>query len=536
MSYPATLHALVIEDEEGTKVAYEEIFNRLASQSGGLPFRLAKPLFAFSYEEARQILEESKIFHLVILDLRLPLRLGLPAPEDQELGLELLTRCANRDSFPIPAMLVISAQIGLTDQVRIQQTMHLSFHYGCPLVKGDISFMEEAIRRACREANNYTEVGVHLRTSSGREQYPTLSPRDEDLLRRSVLQAGGCIGLDLNWWQAKPSYDEHQWTKVLMGRFLLDDGGGASRPKFFKLMPTAEAQTAIDCARRVAQKLAHINVIGTVKADSTSLMVTEKVGAQDARPKPLAGALASLSSENVVRIAGQIASQVEQLGGLQSESKPLREILWPNHDAENLANQWNRLRGGVAETTIKDVDPIEVFSAVSGCGKRIRLKIRPIVHGDLHMGNVALDVTDDSVEAYIFDPGACKSDVAGRDIASLEVSAILHQRIPFEIVADICSALYPSPGSPAGPDAGASSAQARNTIEFVTGLRTAARSWNDPWLYALTVFDSVLIQVGGLTTGLSGNYIDDPRCAVYVLAAVTAWYQSLQNDGVEPAV
>lgn len=64
------------------------------------------------------------------------------------------------------------------------------------------------------------------------------------------------------------------------------------------------------------------------------------------------------------------------------------------------------------------------------------------LYGDLHMGNIALDVTDESADAYIFDPGACRGDVAGRDIASLELSAILHQRIPFDSVVEICSVLY----------------------------------------------------------------------------------------------
>src|SRR6266566_6250657 len=150
MSYPSILQVLVIEDDEGTKVAYEVVFARLSSESSGLPFRPAKPLFAFSYEQALQFLEGSKIFHLVILDLRLPQRQGMPELGDQELGLELLTRCSNRDSYPIPAMLVISGHIGSTDQTRIQQTMQQSFYCGRPLVKGDLSLLEEAIRWSCR--------------------------------------------------------------------------------------------------------------------------------------------------------------------------------------------------------------------------------------------------------------------------------------------------------------------------------------------------------------------------------------------------
>jgi CheY-like chemotaxis protein len=533
MSYPAMLQALVIEDEEGPKVAYEEIFKKLASESSGLPFRPAPPRFAFSYEQALQFVEGSKIFHLVILDLRLPQRQGMPELEDEELGLDLLIRCANRDRFPIPAALVISGHIGSTDQIHMQQTLHQGFCYGRPLVKGDFSLLEEAIRRACREVARYTAVGIHLR-ASGRDQYPTLSPRDEDLLRRSVLQENGRIGLDLDWWSAKLSRDqsldstvEPQWTKVLMGRYLLDEDGGASRPMFFKLMPTSEAQSAIDGARRAAQRLAHITIVSSVVARSASLMVTEKVGAQDARPRPLGEVFGDFDSERMLKIARQIASQVDQLGDLLPESRPLRAILWPAHDVGNLAGQWSRFRDDLPLQA--GAEPVNLYSRLSVCEERIRLNMRSIVHGDLHIGNVALDVSDGSAEAYVFDPGACGSDVAGRDIASLEVSAILHQRIAIEAVIEICSALYRSSGPSEVADAGALSAQVGNTIQFVTGLRAAVAGWNDRWLYALMVFDSALIQVGGLATELSGNYIDDPRCAVYVLAAAAAWYQSLQS-------
>jgi hypothetical protein len=362
-----------------------------------------------------------------------------------------------------------------------------------------------------------------------------LSPRDEDLLRRSVLQESGRIGLDLNWWSAKTSYNKQQWTKVLMGRYLLDEGAGASRPRFFKLMPTSESQSAIDSARRVAQRLAHISIVSTVESRGTSLMVTEKVGAQDARPKPLIEVLSSLDPEQVLQISRQIAFQVEQLGDLLPESKPLRAILWPAHDAENLARQWSRFRSKLPEQAALGVEPIALYSILIACEKRIRLNVRPIVHGDLHIGNVALDLTAESAEAYIFDPGACRSDVAGKDIASLEVSAILHQRIALETLVEICSVLYASSNPTGTADVGTFSAQARNTIQLVRGLRTAAMRWNDPSLYALMVFDSVLIQVGGLAAGLSGNYIDDPRCAAHVLAVTAAWYKSFQGADEDAA-
>ena len=528
MSYPATLQTLVIEDQEEVKVAYSGILSKLAAEGGGLPFRPAPPRFAFSYEQAIHFLEGSEIFHLVILDLRLPEKQGMPAPEDQDLGLDLLTQCAGRDRYPIPALLVISAHIGRIDQIRMQQTLQHSFYHGQSIVK-DFSYLEPAIRRAFRDLTKYTAVGIHLRASAT-DQYPTLSPRDEDLLRRSVLQESGRIGLDLNWWSAKTSCDKQQWTKVLMGRYLLDEGAGASRPKFFKLMPTSEAQSAIDSARRVAQRLAHISIVSTVESKGTSLMVTEKVGAQDARPKPLAEVISNLDPAQVLQVSRQIAFQVEQLGDLLPESKPLRAILWPTHDTENLASQWSRFRSKLPEQAA-GVEPIALYLTLRACEERIRLNVRPIVHGDLHIGNVALDLTAQSAEAYIFDPGACRSDVAGKDIASLEVSAILHQRIALETLVEICSVLYASSDPTGTADVGTFSAQARNTIQLIRSLRTAAMRWNDPSLYALMVFDSVLIQVGGLAAGRSGNYIDDPRCAVHVLAVTAAWYRSFQGTG-----
>ena len=69
MSYPLTIHALVIEDEEGAKDAYKGIFESITAEVTGLPFSAVLPSFAFSYEEAVACLESSKIFHVVVLDL-----------------------------------------------------------------------------------------------------------------------------------------------------------------------------------------------------------------------------------------------------------------------------------------------------------------------------------------------------------------------------------------------------------------------------------------------------------------------------------
>lgn len=69
----------------------------------------------------------------------------------------------------------------------------------------------------------------------------------------------------------------------------------------------------------------------------------------------------------------------------------------------------------------------------------------------------------------------------------------------------------------------------KNIVEFIRGLRDAARAWNDPDVYALMVFDFALIQVGGLAFGSSGNKIWDQRSAVYLLAVVADWYLRLRQ-------
>jgi CheY-like chemotaxis protein len=535
MSYPVTLQPLVIEDEDGPVDAYKSIFSTISSENGAFPFRPAPPVFAFSYEKAIECLESSKIFHLVILDLRLPQRDDVPALEDQELGLDLLSRCTERDRYPIPALLVISGHIGSTEQTLMQDTLRGHFHYGRSFAKGDYTLLQEEIRRACREALTYSAVGIHLR-ASGRDQYPTLTPRDEDLLRRSVLQQGGRSGVDLSWWSAKPSYEAvpggpavDPWTKILMGRYLLDDGRGASRPKFFKLMPGSGARAVIESARQVEQKLAHIRVTSTILSKTTSLMVTEKVGARDARPKPLEEVLAKLRPDQVLRVCDQIVSQVRQLGDLLQESRPLKAILWPAHDSELLTDGWSRFKDEVRQRAMSEIDPMALYASLVASEERLRLNVRSLMHGDLHMGNVALDFDAQSVEAYIFDAGVTRRDVAGRDLAVLEVSVILHQRLPYDTVVEICSALYGSSDFLGRADAGALTVPAQNVVDFVRALRAAAGAWNAPDVYALMVFDFALIQMGGLMRGFSGNKIEDPRAAAHLLAVVAGWYEGLRT-------
>jgi CheY-like chemotaxis protein len=532
MSYPISLQALVIEDQEGPKEAYESIFETIANELENLPFRPAHPCFAFSHEQAVEHLNSSRIFHVVILDLHLPDKPRMPQAEGIELGLDLLARFTDRDRFPVPCLLVISGHVGSTEQARMQDALRQGFHYGRLFSKGpDYGLLENEIRRACLEAIRYCSVGIHLR-DAGYEQFPTITPRDEDLMRRSVLQQPGTVGLDLNWWSARRfTAATNSWTKVLMGRYLLKGGDGASRPKFFKLLPGSDAHSVIESARQVEQKLSHIKLTSIVTSKNTALIVTEKVGAQEGTPESLETFLRRATPDQAANVARQISEQVLQLGDTLPASRLLKTIFWPAHDAQVLSEQWEQLKTEIQQHVRSDANPIELYTELARSEEKLRLNEQSLVHGDLHISNVALDNVDGKAVAYIFDPGVISRNVAGRDLAVLEVSVIVHQKLNSETLSQVCSALYQSFNVMEEKESGVSIADptGKNIVEFVRALRKYAGASNELSVYSLMVFDYVLIQVGSLAFGSTGNKIHDQRVAVYLLAVVADWYRTMRT-------
>jgi hypothetical protein len=177
-----------------------------------------------------------------------------------------------------------------------------------------------------------------------------------------------------------------------------------------------------------------------------------------------------------------------------------------------------------------DTDPVSLFSELLANEEKQRINEGSLVHGDLHMSNVALDLGPKGAHAYIFDAGVVKRNVAGRDIAVIEASVLLHQRIEHEVFVRICSILYGPATS--GIDNVAEEpvvGVAKDIVDFIQALREAANPWNDPEIYALMVFDFVLIQVGGLAFGSYGNRIVDQQSAAYLLAVVGDWYRRVRN-------
>jgi len=530
MSYPLTIQPLIVEDEEKPKEMYEEIFESLPKDFSCLPFRFAPPLFAFSYQRAHEFLAGSKMFHLVILDLRLPENDRIAASEKIDFGQALLRECLERERFPVPSLLVISAHINKTEQDNFQNSVRSGFYHGRVFVKQDYELIQAEIRKACDAALQYCAVGVHLRDDPGK-LFPTLSAREDDLLRRSVLQQPGAIGLDISWWNAEPETGEHRdttpWKKVFIGRYLFGDGIGPSRPRFFKFMPRSGAENVIFGARRLEQKLYHIKVLSEVLGEKRALLVTEKVGASEERPISLESFFThpDCSPSAISKVAGQIIEQLETLGDLQPASKILKGLFWSHHNRAALKEQWIRFSGPqVASDLGASIDCLDVAFQLMDSSEVMRFDQRSCTHGDLNIGNVALDVQNlQTPNAYIFDAGNNTRDIAGKDIAVLEVSALLHQTHQNE--ADflrLCKSLYGGHFIPEDNEIGQLSLISRTTIQFILQLRSGLRDTVSPYVYALLILDYAAIQLEGLQYA-SGNKIRNPLSAVMIFAAASHW-------------
>jgi hypothetical protein len=290
------------------------------------------------------------------------------------------------------------------------------------------------------------------------------------------------------------------------------------------------ARNVIDSARYVEQKLSHIKLACHITTKSCALIVTEKVGAHNASPNVLEAIFTGSEPSLARTVALQIAAQVEQLGDLLPESKPLKELLWRGHDITLITEQWNRFAPEVQKLLGEDPDPVALFSELMVSEKIQRITERSLVHGDLHMSNVALDLEPNVAHAYIFDAGVVNRNVAGRDIAVIEASVLLHQRIEHEDFVQICLILYGPARTETGDVASVSVVGvAKDIVEFILALREAAKPWNEAEIYALMVFDFVLIQIGGLAYGSFGNRIVNQPSAAYLLAMVAEWYRRLRS-------
>jgi CheY-like chemotaxis protein len=530
MSFPHELLTLIVEDDHASKSFYDAVFDHLAKK--GYP--LAPPRYAFCHGDGVDALTAEAIYHMVILDLRLPHRPNEPVSDDLDHGLDLLQRCATRNAYPIPAMLVISGHLDRANQTDLSAQVSAGFACGQVLIKGPN--LEGDIENAIKKCMAYCQIGFHLR-DGGIGLFPTISPRDEDLLRRAILSEGCCTGLDVRWWSAEsdpsipPDSPFAGWTKTLMVSFLLDRGRGKSRPTFFKLAPCGGAESVAAEAKLLQHKLSHIKVFPPVLAGNRSLLVTQKVGDGDGPPISLAEYLGHEPAGVVAAIPGvvaEIAQQVAKLGDNSPDQKAVSSLLWPDHDLTRLESQWQRWRGADRVGALgQTFDAIRVFKKLVKCRVPLRVGIQTALHGDLNPTNVALDVGNSGVRGYIFDASGGKPGLNVRDLAMLEVTSLLH--LPSGIIdniVDACAALYESSEVLVGGAVPASlSGRHLATWTLIAEIRRFAMNCPDltKLAYAVTVFDHAMIQLGGLAFAVSRNKIRDPEQAVGLAARVSNW-------------
>ena len=527
MSYQRVIQPLIIEDEHTAKEYYETVFDHL-----GTTYQILPPRFAFCHADAMEVLSQERPYHLVVLDLRLPENPGQPPASSLDLGLDVLSKALDREPFPVPALLVISGNLQHANQQDLMKQVQDGFSYGRVLVKSEK--LEREIEEAIKHCQSYCDVGLHMR-DSGDRVFPTLSPRDDDLLRRCAL-AIGSLALDLEWWSAELSPPD-LWTKVLLGRFALDDGRGHSLYSFFKLSGSDGAASVFREAEILGQKLKHVKVLHAGATGSRSLLVTQTAGSNDERPLTLDNVMVmphGSVGDALKAAAESVAGQVAALGERTPDQLQLSAMLWKYHKVQRLQDQWEK-RGGneiladLKEAGIDCPHPVGVFTNLRSSRKVVRYQKQEFRHGDLNYTNIALEKSAlESFHAYIFDASGCTPGTSTRDLAMLEVTTLLHQpSVSGSSIVTRSMALYATPENGHIDDNTGDDNQVANVVSFVRSIREQAVLLDSKEIYALLVFDNAMMQLGGLGFGSSFNKIRDPRDAVYLAALSARWLTTL---------
>jgi Ser/Thr protein kinase RdoA (MazF antagonist) len=344
----------------------------------------------------------------------------------------------------------------------------------------------------------------------------------------------------LKWWigeHIRPS----GWKKILMGKFLLDRDVGPSRLTFFKLAPAGGAETVAREALILQQQLLHIKVCGNLISGDRSLLVTQKVGDGSEPPISLAAFIEKPADQvqpSLPAIVKDMASQVAALGESSPYQTFLRDLLWKYHERERLRNEWQKYI--VMQSNSKDLtqnfdsiacDSTTVLDSVAASTRQVYFERQTCLHGDLNITNIALDDSATGPRVYIFDAEGCQPGVNVRDLAMLEVTALLHQPADGEpSLVQHCMALYHDQADvPDDLDYTQGSSRARNTLKLLAEIRKEVLTRAEPSIYALMVFDCALIQLGGLAWRY-GNKISHPPDAALLGTLTANWLRRIAPE------
>ena len=537
MSYPRKLHILIVEDDSDAIEAYRVSFATLKKT-----FQIVDPVFVRSFADAKNRIDGQEIFHAVILDLNLPMETRGQPVEGLAPGEQLLEMLAKRDNHPVPVLLVVSGKLNLAQPIgNMQQRLENDFWYGRLVNKGLEQHHE--IESGLTQALRYLDVGIHIR-DSGKEWFPTLSPREEDLLRRCVLTQSTCLGIDLRWWSAEsgPSISHPTPnagpTKVLMGRFVLDDGLGHSIPTFFKLEPAGNGPSVCRDVGILAQKLGHVKVYHTFQSRQRSLVVTQSVTNQgwpvslneyfQRDPGEVAPVVATLIH--------QVVEQLNQLGPAEEDEVTVGTFMWSHLDRAAIEKAWSSCD---TRQIVEDrfANPLEVFDALKASATKHWATRRNCTHGDLNATNIAIDASQpENPQAYVFDAAGMRADFDFRDLATLEVTSILFNSVGVDQQLIHASRIfYQDEFLPTLPPSAETTTFTQNVFSTIFAIRSRFQVDQQKVTFALLVFDSALRQLCGIGFQPSPNKVKNPLHACYLAAWAARWLTTVAPHLFPPA-
>lgn len=233
----------------------------------------------------------------------------------------------------------------------------------------------------------------------------------------------------------------------------------------------------------------------------------------------------SRSPEDVLphldRIAKDIADGVKFDDG-KSAPHGVRDLFWRFHwpQLDLYDKSWEDKIGGEAE-----LKPSTVLSRLADGVDAKWMQWQACLHGDLHLGNVALGMDDGNVRARVFDPDSMEAGPCGRDLAALEVSLVLHQVCPAPTIVDSCLTLFDG-SSPEGVETTAdSSPVVLNTARLLNRLRPRALETTAISEYRILLLDYALVQLGSLARSSpeSGNKVKRADDAIALYRALAKW-------------
>jgi len=525
MSYPRKLHILIVEDDQTPIDAYRELLETYRDECPSV-----EPTIVRSYADAEELLKGTRIFHCVILDLNLPLANREVAPEGLAPGELLLELASNRDDYPIPVLLVISGKLETASLMELHARLARAFWHGALIGKKDPKLPEE-LRKGLQKAQEYVDIGIHIQ-DSGNNWFPTLAPREDDLLRRCVLAKTGCLGVDLEWWSAeqgpscsRPTVNDGP-TKVLMGRFLLDDGMESSRPTFFKFEPAGNAAFVCRDVAILDHKLSHVKVQHSSASRSRCLLVTQSV--TDSRPVSLHRILYSddVSFDAVIpHLVSDIAMQLEKLGGIVEDFVMAAGTLWRSHDIEKV-KQSLLIAGAGLNYGSNETRPDMLLDEVRKSTARIWVSKRNCIHGDLNATNVAVDVSSpDRPHAFVFDAAGVHADIDTRDFAVLELTTLLFANdLGIQSQFERFRHFYSDKIDPGIlPEAPTFPIAVRRTASLISAIRHHVSTLKNAETYPLVLFDTAILQLGGLAIQAKGNKVANPELTCVLATWIAAW-------------